>query len=194
MTDMTLEALYEQHCAGVSAIAAHLPRLRQLATGCELAVEFGVKRAGSSTALLLGAARVISFDVVETAAARQLEQLAGERWTYRLEDSRQARIPPCDLLFIDSLHTYDQVRAELDRHADQVRRWLVFHDVTTFGEVAAVGETGKQAWQYTPGKTVPANCYGIRPAIDALMIRDPSWHIAARVVESHGLLVLERRR
>lgn len=190
---MTLEELYAKHCQSGTAIAAHLPRLRQLATGCELAVEFGVKRGGSSTALLLGAARVLSFDVLETASARQLEELVGERWTYRLEDSRRAHIPPCDLLFIDSLHTYEQVRAELDRHADQVQRWLVFHDVTTFGEVGAVGETGRQAWQYTPGKTVPANCYGIRPAIDGLMIRDPSWHIHSRVVDSHGLLVLERR-
>jgi hypothetical protein len=40
---------------------------------------------------------------------------------------------------------------------------------------------------------VPLTALGIRPAIDDLMIRDPSWRIVARYTDSHGLLVLERR-
>lgn len=190
---MTIQGLYDAHCLSRTAVAAHLPTLRYLAAGCETVVEFGVKRGASATALLLGAARVVSYDVVPTEEARALQALAGERWSYRLEDSRTAHVPACDLLFVDSLHTYDQVRAELEAHADRVRRWLVFHDVTTFGEVAAVGETGRQAWQYEPGQSVPDVHRGIRPAIDELMIRDPSWHIFSRDTHSHGLLVLERR-
>jgi hypothetical protein len=40
---------------------------------------------------------------------------------------------------------------------------------------------------------VPTDALGIRPAIDELLIRDPSWRIVAHYTDSHGLLVLERR-
>ncbi len=188
-----LERLYASYCQSAAAIAPHLPRLRALGQGRSLVVEFGVKRGMSSTAWLLSAQHVISYDITPTPQARELKELVPE-WDYRLQDTVEADIPECDLLFIDSLHTFAQVDAELRRHADRVRQMLVFHDVTTFGEVGAVGETGKQAWTYRAGGgSVPLAYQGIRPAIDALMIRDASWHIAARYVDGHGLLVLERR-
>lgn len=192
-----IEQLYDTYRQSDAAIAPHLPRLRELgrrfhASGGSIVVEFGVKRGMSSTAWLLEADHVISFDVVPTPQATALAQMA-PHWDYRIESSLTATIPDCDVLFIDSLHTFDQVDAELRRHAHSVRRALVFHDVTTFGEVAAVGETGRQAWTYRPGGgSVPDAHKGIRPAIDALMIRDRSWHISARYVDGHGLLVLER--
>lgn len=174
------------------AMTAHLPRLRALAQGLPLAVEFGVKRGASSSALLLGAQRVISYDIVETAQARELERLAGPRWAYRLQDSRTADVPPCDLLLVDSLHTFAQVEAELTAHADRVGRYLVFHDTITFGSIGAKGETGQQLWAYVPGQVTPPAALGIRPAIDALLIRDRTWHLVAHYTDSHGLLVLER--
>lgn len=192
-TAAQLERLYDEHVAAKTAMSAHLPRLRALAQGLDLAVEFGVKRGGSSTALLLGAARVLSFDLVATAEARALRRLVGDRWTYRIEDSRAAQVPECDLLLVDSLHTYAQVRDELAAHGHKARRYLVFHDVTTFGEVGADGETGCQQWTYVRGQSVPAEYLGIRPAIDEYMARDDTWKIRARYADSHGLLVLERR-
>lgn len=189
-----IEELYAEHCAGPTAMAAHLPRLRQLATSLPLAVEFGVKKGGSSSALILGAEHVISYDLVATSRARSLERAAGEWWEYRLEDSRTAHFPDCDLLFVDSLHTYAQCRAELEAHADSVKRYLVFHDVITFGVVGVDPETGRHLWEYAGNGSVPPEALGVRPAIDELMIRDPSWRITESHVHSHGLLVLERRR
>lgn len=191
---MTLEELYLRHIVNRTAIAPHLSRLRAFAAGCQLAVEFGVKRGASSTALLLGAERVISYDVKETPEARELEKIAGARWRYRIGDSREAILGDCDLLFIDSLHTHAQVDAELRAHAKAVRRYLIFHDTITFGSVGAKGESGEQIWTYRKGESVPMAALGIRPAIDDLMIRDPSWRIVTHYTDSHGLLVLERHR
>jgi len=190
---MDFEAIHRKNCEAGTAISAHLPRLRELATGLHLVVEFGVKRGASSLAFLLGAQRVVSYDIVPTPEAKALQEAIGDCWDYRIEDARTADVPPHDLLFVDSLHCYDQVAAEL-KHADKTRRYLVCHDVTTFGEVGAQGETGRQSWTYVAGRgSVPKGHWGIRPAIDELMIRDPSWKIIERRVESHGLLVLERR-
>lgn len=190
---MTLEEIYRRHVAANTAISAHLPRLRELAEHCESAVEFGVKRGGSSSAFLMGADRVTSFDIVQTPEALALKAAVGDRWDYRIEDSRYAEVPECDLMFVDSLHTFDQVQAEL-AHAGKCSRFLIFHDVTTFGEIGALGETGRQSWAYVPGReSCPQVHLGIRPAIDDLMIRDPSWRIIERRTDSHGLLVLERQ-
>lgn len=189
----TLESVYKAHCAANTAISPHLPRLRSLAQGLDVAVEFGVKRGASSSALLLGAAVVLSYDVVATAQARELQAIAGPRWHYVIEDSRKADVPACDLLFVDSLHTFQQTKAELEAHADKAGRFLVFHDTITFGSVGAKGESGEHSWQYMRGQSCPTSCLGIRPAIDELMIRDLSWRIVAHYTESHGLLVLERR-
>lgn len=189
-----IESLYRTHCATGTAIAAHLPRLRELASRDEVsvAVEFGVKRGASSCALLLGGAFVLSYDIAETREARALEALAGERWHYVMGDSLGADFSECDLLFVDSQHDYAQCKAELEAHANKVAHYLVFHDTITFGSIGARGETGEQAWQYRKGLSCPENCLGIRPAIDELMIRDPSWRIEAHYTDSHGLLVLRR--
>jgi len=192
---MTLQSMYEAHCRAGTAMSPHLPRLRELASDSISAVEFGVKRGASSTALLLGLGemgRLTSYDILATADALALKSIVGHRWTYLVEDSARAIVPPANLMFFDSLHTYDQVAAEL-RHVSPIARYLVFHDVTTFGEVGAEGETGRQSWTYVAGKgSVPSGHFGIRPAIDDFMICNPSWHIIERRVESHGLLVLGR--
>lgn len=192
---MTLQEFYDARAAEAVAIAPHLPRLRALAEDCQVVVEFGVKRGASSSAFLLTPARaVVSYDIQETPAARQLERIAGARWSYRIEDSRTATVPACDLLFIDSLHTFAQTNAELTAHADLVQRRLVFHDTITFGSIGARGETGEHVEPYVAGRPTSLAGLGIRPAIDALMIRRPSWRIVAHYIDSHGLLVLERHR
>ncbi len=190
----TLESLYDRHCASRTGIAAHLPRLRALARGLDDVIEFGVRRGASSTAWLLSATHVTSYDIVESREARQLESIADGRWTYRIQSSLEATAQFCDLLFLDSLHTFAQTDAELRRHADLVSRYLVFHDTITFGVVGASRESGHQSWSYSQhvGESVPSAHLGIRPAIDDLMIRDASWRIMEHSPLSHGLLVLKR--
>ena len=187
-----IEALYRQHLGQPSATALHLPRLRTLATGCEQVAELGVKRGASTTALLLGAKHVTSVDLTITSDALKLQQLAGKHWTLLKADTRTVTLPAVDLLFVDASHTFASVEAELIAHADKVRGRLVFHDTITFGSVGADGETGRQLWLYGLGQSVPLQYLGIRPAIDNLMIRDPSWQIESHDPRSHGLLVLRR--
>ena len=57
-------------------------------------------------------------------------------------------IEPCELLFIDTVHTAEHTYQELQRHADKVSRYLVFHDVTQprFGTLAGI----KRWWKDHP--------------------------------------------
>lgn len=190
----TVEEVYQHHACGNTAIAFHLPYLRALATGLALAVEFGVKRGASSAALLCGADNVVSFDVVETNEARQLEAIAGNRWNYVIHDSVSATVPECDLLFIDSLHDYEQCRAELFAHGNKSRKLIALHDTQTFWEAGAQGESGNKKWNYVRGAgSVPRGNYGIGQAILEFMADNWHWHVYASHPESHGLLVLRRQ-
>jgi hypothetical protein len=167
------------------------PYLAELATGLDLAVEFGTRRGTSTSALLTGAKWVISVDLQETPEARQLKTIVGDRWDYRLASSLDIDIPSCDLLFIDSLHTYKQCDGELKKHAGQVHKYLVFHDSIWRGSWGE-GCHDMELTRHRDPK-VREQWLGIRPAIDFLMIRDPSWFIVAHHVEACGLLVLERK-
>lgn len=186
-----IETLYHMHCNGRTAMAHHLPYLRVLAEGCELAVEYGVNKGGSTTALLLGAQRVISLDIINVPVQARISPLAGDAWTFVQADSTKYDLPECDLLFLDANHSYRAVKAEL-RQAHRVKKYLAFHDTLTFGSIAAKGETGTLAWIPEAGKPTPYEHLGIRPAIDELMIRDKSWQLKYSSWESHGFLVLER--
>lgn len=190
----SVEAFYRDQLTQPRAITAHLPRLLDLASLCDTVVEFGVKKGASSSALILGAReKVSSWDIFATSAAMVLKRLAGAKWDYTIDDSRLAQFTQCDLLFIDSLHTYDHLSYELLAHAHKAKRFLVFHDTITFGSIGANGETGRWSWEPVLGQSVPSQHLGIRPAIDNLMMQDRSWAIRDHFTDSHGLLVLERR-
>lgn len=191
--DESVAAFYAWGLQRVPAQRTHLERLRGLGEGIGFVQEFGTEHGFSAAAWLLSAERVRSWDVAESPLARVLEKVAGERWEYCIGDSREAPVVECDLLYVDSEHTFATCDAELRRHADAVRKRLVFHDTVTFGSVGEDPETHEWAWTHKVGQWMPVGCLGIRPAIDALMVRDPSWRIVKHWTDQHGMLVLERR-
>lgn len=192
----TVKQFYDLCYETPTAIAPHLPTLRHFASKCAHSAEFGVKRGASSSALLLGSSRVSSWDIQPTQEAIHLQGLAGDRWNYQIGDSTQAVLPlDVDLLFIDSLHTYQQVAKELMRGL-HVRKFLIFHDTMTFGTIGADGETGRPSWDpgqggYSASGPIPAKHWGVMPAILEFMSIRPEWKVLQHNPESHGLLVLE---
>lgn len=88
-------------------------------------------------------------------------------------------IEPTDLLFIDTLHVYDQLKKELDRHAACVRQFIIMHDTTTFGEI---GE---------PIDGSP-NARGLWPAIEEFLESHCDWQLRERFTNNNGLTVLSR--
>jgi hypothetical protein len=59
-------------------------------------------------------------------------------------DTRKCTIPECDLLWIDTLHNGSQLEIELELHASKAKRFIAFHDTTTYGEKGETEEVGLQ--------------------------------------------------
>jgi GT2 family glycosyltransferase len=181
------DELYRRNCAIPSDINEHLPLLRSLAETVAHVTEFGT-RAGVSLSAFLAAqpAVLVSYDVAAGCACNRLLSLAGSTaldYRHGPEVGNTLTCPvinPTDLLFVDSLHTGEQVYQELTRHAGQVSRFLVFHDVVTFG---AVGE----------GSTEAAPVAGLMSGIDRWRAEHPGeWRDLEFHENNNGLLVLER--
>ncbi len=174
-----LDHEYEKACQVPSDINEHLPKLRQLAEEVDHVTEFGVRWVCSSWGL--AAARPQKLICYDVAKHPQVDFFLGVCAAasvdveFRLENTLQAEIEPTDMLLLDTLHTYDQVDAELERHADLVSKYLVFHDIVSFG---LRGED--------------PHCQGILPAILGFMKRNPEWKVDYLTSENNGLLVLKR--
>jgi len=62
-----------------------------------------------------------------------------------ISNDLEIEISPCELLFIDTMHTEEHTYQELRLHANKVSKYLVFHDVTQprFGTLAGINRWWK---------------------------------------------------
>jgi hypothetical protein len=174
--DMNLEELYFVGLRQKTDIHQHLPVLRALAAQVEHVTEFGVRTGQSTTALLAAQPKVLkSYDIADLGVAAKLRPLQGRTdFTFTVADTRAITIEPTDLLFIDTLHTYDQLKEELRLHGDKARRWIVMHDTTTFGDSGEV-----------PGTR------GLWAAVEEFVAQG-AFVVKERRTNNNGLTVLER--
>jgi GT2 family glycosyltransferase/Flp pilus assembly protein TadD len=167
---------YETACLTPSDIHEHLPTLHTLACECGHVTELGT-RSGISTLALLRAQpkKLICYDLVRLPEVDQLAALAGEtEFIFRQEDVLLADIEETDLLFLDTWHVYQQLKAELLRHAAKARKYIVLHDTTTYGEK---GETDGHK--------------GLWPAVEEFLA-EGTFRLKQRYENNNGLAVLER--
>lgn len=172
---------YNEATRHPSDINEHLPMLSFLASQCDHVTEFGV-RTGASTLAFLHAlqgkrdARLRSYDINDDFGVyKAMAPHTSANWVFTCRSTLDIpKIAPTDLLFIDTLHTYAQVRAELALHGDRAMRWIAFHDTETFG---LVGDDEGE---------------GIDAAITEWLCSRPEWRIVYRTHRNNGLTVIER--
>jgi len=157
-------------------ICDHIPTLIALSGSCSQIVELGVCRGTSTLAFLAGGCdKLDSWDIVKTNMVEQIQRAAGERWTFHHEDSRSEAVPACDLLFIDSLHTREQLASELEMHHSKASVHILLHDTDEYSER---GEDGGP---------------GLRLAlIDFLLEHPDQWRVEDHYSFNNGLTLLRR--
>jgi predicted O-methyltransferase YrrM len=192
-----IDDIYQVELDRPSDMQGHLPTLRDLAHGCSLVVELGVRDGVSTVALLAGRPKaLLSIDIIPPSArlARLVDAAAQANvdWEYRRGDSLMIDLPAdIDLLLIDTLHTHDQLEGELLRHAGRVRPGgrIVMHDTVTFG---LIDEPVYSHASPLIRISQPSGTMGLRSAIHSFLRNNEDWQIEAEYEECHGLTVMRR--
>lgn len=156
-----------------SDIKPLLPILYDYAYKCNSVLELGV-RTGNSTRVFLNAnlRRLTSVDIQEDYFVRDLFNVATVLqydYNYIIADSlTYIDDRYYDMLFIDTDHTYDQLKAELNRYHRSIDKYIIIHDVCTYGQ-------------------------NLMPAIMEFMVDVVGeWMVDYYTTESNGLCILKR--
>lgn len=174
-----IEQVIEHYRRDTPDIAEHLDTLTNLASEVEHVTEMGFRYGASACALLKGnPKKLVSYDLQIPKACRELfQQIKGDTDVQLFEnDTLNLSIAPTDLLFIDTLHTYKQLKEELQLHAEKAKKYIVFHDTMSYRHK---GEDG----------TTP----GLYDAIMEYIEDKPHWFVKFDHSNNNGLLCLERR-
>lgn len=154
------------------------PTLRGYAGECGHITEFGVRGVFSTWAFLAGRpSRMVGYDIEASGnveEARRESEKAGISYEFIQKNVLEADIEPTDLLFIDTRHTYAQLKAELSRHAKNVRKYILVHDTESFGKVGEDGGPGELR------------------AVEEFLAEHREWALREQLPISNGLVVLER--
>ena len=187
----SIEAYYNHLCRSPSDINEHLPTLRRYAQGCGHITEMGVRSVVSTWAFLAARpAKLVCIDInpAPIHAAQQLAAAQGTWLEFRQADTGDEtfEIEATDLLFIDTWHVYEQLKRELDLHAEQARRWIILHDTTTFGDA---GEGHTYACATRPARRRK----GLWPAVEEFLLQNRHWQLWEKYAHNNGLTILARR-
>lgn len=176
---MKKEDVYKALCEKKSDINQHLPTLKKYAGKCNHVTEFGVRGIVSTWALICGNPRtLISYDLYHPRSFKGDLSLVyalreETKFSFIKANVLEIDIEPTDLLFIDTLHTCEQLSKELHRHSKNVRKYIVLHDTKTFSEV---GEDGGD---------------GLSKALTEFIASNNDWVIKEVFNNNNGLTVLE---
>jgi len=133
--ELDLEGKYQHLLRAGTDISDALPVLREYASKVSHVTEFGIRTAVSTTALLVAQPEtLISYDIeLNHHFLDNLMRFKGRtNFQFRQGDTRLIDIEPTEMLFIDTQHTYLQMKAELARHTRKVSRYIGMHDTTGY--------------------------------------------------------------
>ena len=160
-------------------IYLHLPVLQEYAKKSDSICEMGVRNGNSTWALLQTHPKKLrSYDLEYCADIEKHKEYAKNHhlnFEYIIQDVLKTEIEETDFLFIDTWHTYTQLKQELELHAKKARKYLGFHDIFTFGHM---GEDGRDL--------------GLVPAIFEFLQNHPEWKVDHYSHECNGLLILKK--
>lgn len=163
----------------------HMPTLLRYASECDHIIEMGVRYVVSTWAFLLAKPKkLISYDIAPPSrfdASIQIEdiveaaRLNGTEFVFILDNTLTVTIEETDLLFIDTLHNYSQLKYELLYHGNKARKYIIMHDTHTYGYYGEMLDPK-----------------GLVPAIDEFLEANPHWRRKEVFENCNGLTVLER--
>lgn len=185
VADKVIEHNYITCYARDSDMNEHIPVLRYYASLSENIVEIGTRGGISSCGLLAGRPNsFVTIDIdkhclVHSLYPGLLALISNINFAFVLGDSLSSdiinltkNISP-DLLFIDGLHTYRQLKQELVEYNTFVKKFIIMHDTETFG---TVGQDKKKP--------------GLKLALEEFLYENKGWTKCFETAKCNGLVVL----
>jgi len=179
---ITVERKFTELASTPSDINEHLVVIRYYSDKCVHVTELGVRRGVSTWAFLSSMAqKVVSVDVNHPDEyGGSLQEMrdaaieAGKTFDFILANDLQIELEETDLIFFDTLHTYSQLKQELELHASKSRKYLMFHDTFSYGEHGIDGREG------------------LMQAINEFLSNHTEWHIKEVYNNNNGLIIVEK--
>lgn len=202
---MNLESKYTDLCNKPSDINEHLPTLCRYASECDHVTEAGVRFVVSTFALMMGRPqRLVSIDIIHPNEVKggindsidgKVEFTLAEKFAtdneidfqFILGSTLELQIEKTDLLFLDTLHCYDQLSKELKKHHKYVSKYIILHDTQSF---AFRDENEEQSISQTD--LLSKRKRGLWMAITEFLYENPEWKIFERYYNNNGLTVLKK--
>lgn len=179
----TIEQMYISKCNEPSDINEHLPTLFQLSKECKRITEFGVRGVVSTWAFAHARPqKLICVDIIKQPEVDEFLNICkaeNQHAEFLLNDTLKMSIDETDLLFIDTLHTYDQLLEELTIHHSKATKYIIMHDTISHGYVNGAGHTCKKN--------------GLIPAIQDFLSVQLDWKEKYTYKNNNGITVLERK-
>tara|TARA_R110000822_G_scaffold20072_1_gene64797 strand:+ start:1214 stop:1804 length:591 start_codon:yes stop_codon:yes gene_type:complete len=124
-----------------SDINEHFPTIIRYGQECDHITEMGVRSILSTWGWLASAPKngLFSYDLHNPSkwgeniqSVYDTAEAYGIQFKFKEVDVLKLDIEETDLLFIDTWHHYNQLKAELKRHSNKVRKYVCFHDTTSY--------------------------------------------------------------
>lgn len=178
-----------------SDINEHLDVLYEYSLKCNHITEMGIRWGSSTWAFLMSnPKKIIGYDIVPTEEISEIINICSEyniNFIFLNEDVLKTTIEETDLLFIDTLHTYNQLISELTLHSSKVRKYIILHDTVSFGQ------NDELIYEHASNliKTQEVNKQGLVPAIQEFLNSElgKSWGIEKEFENNNGLTILKRK-
>ena len=177
-----------------SDINEHIPTLIKYGKECKHITEMGV-RGICSTWAFLGSSpeKMFSYDIQDPStwgsdiqSVKDTAESYGINFEFILADVLEVEIEETDLLFLDTWHSYKQLKSELTLHSGKVRKYIIFHDTTSY---AHKDETSYEHW----GDDWKAEGIGIWKAIKEFLESNPSWELIEKFTNNNGLTIIGKK-
>jgi hypothetical protein len=198
----TIQDNYIRECNTPSDIFQHLPTLYKYAKECNHITECGVRGVVSSWAFAYGLLGRSPVKLIQTDPGTNQNVVNfgetcnnnGIPCTFYNESDLTCPMEATDLLFIDTWHVYAQLKRELGRWNEHVRKYIILHD-TTVDEWQ--GETIRNGWNAKEqsnqfGFPVHEINMGLWPAVVEFLAAHPEWILEKRYTNNNGLTILKR--
>lgn len=192
---MKATQIFESLCKTTSDINEHLSTLKKYAEQCETVTELGVRYAVSTWSFIEAKPKKLRCYDLDSNSYMPSDAIIREScleynidYDFIAGDSLVLDIDNTDMLFIDTLHTYNQLILELNKHSKNVNKWIILHDTVSFGthDEGIYPHASELIKSKIPNKT------GLINAVKEFVDKNPEWVVKEVFYNNNGLTVLEK--